>query len=84
MFALQRLYAPQILPEVIVVQSLVLLLYPILGLVNVSVEALNFVRRTQLGGFLGCQLLERCPLRVQFLRRTKNEHDILSVMQKKI
>lgn len=64
---LQRLHGAQVLAEVVGGERGLLLRDPVLGLVHVAVEALHLVRRAQLDGALGRQLLQGRPFRVQFL-----------------
>lgn len=66
---LQGLHAAQVPPEVLVVECLILLLDPILGLIHVAVEALNLVGGSQLGGAFCGELLQRRPLGVELLQK---------------
>lgn len=69
---LKCLDTAQIFAQVVVVEGFVLLVNPVLGLVDITVETLHFVRWSQLLGALGRQLLDRHPLAVQVLHLCLN------------
>lgn len=64
---LQRLHAPQVLAKVVVVQRRVFLADPVLGLVDVPMEALNLVRGAKLARAFSGQRLQTRPFLVEVL-----------------
>lgn len=74
---LQGLHGAQVAAQVVGGERGVLLRDPVLGLVDVAVEALHLVRRAQLRRALRRQLLQRAPLRVQLLHHARNNITLL-------